>query len=189
MRGSGVAQTSADLSQEGERAMHSFRILTGSLVVLLQAATASTQDITFTRDDFGSDAGARAIVAGDFDRNGWPDLALANAGRNTVTILLNDGGGEMRRAFDVAVGAGPFAVTSGDFSRDGILDLAVANADANSISVLTGRGDGTFTRTDISTSPYLGPRGITTADVNVDGKDLGYTGYGTNVAQILMGRG
>jgi hypothetical protein len=170
--------------------MHSFRILTGSLAVLLQAATAFTQDITFTRDDFGSYAGARAVVAGDFDRNGWPDLALANAGRNTVTILLNDGGGEMRRAFDVAAGAGPFALTSGDFNRDGIPDLAVANADANSISVLTGRGDGTFTRTDISTSPYLSPRGITTTDVNVDGKaDLVYTGYGTNVAQILTGRG
>jgi hypothetical protein len=83
--------------------MHSFRILAGSLAVLLLSATASTQDLTFTRDEFGSYAGSRAIVAGDFDRNGWPDLALANAGRNTATILLNDGGGEMRRAFDVAV--------------------------------------------------------------------------------------
>ena len=50
--------------------MHPSRILNGSLAVLLLAARASAQDVTFARDDYASYAGARAIVAGDFDRNG-----------------------------------------------------------------------------------------------------------------------
>jgi hypothetical protein len=169
--------------------MHWFRISAGSLLALVLATHASAQAVTFARTDHASHSGARAIVAADFDRNGWPDLAQANTGRNTVTILLNNGAGRLKLAFDVPVGAGPFGLASGDFNGDGILDLAVANSDGNSISILTGRGNGAFTRTDISTAPYLGPRGITAVDVNRDGTvDLVYTGYDTNVAQILIGR-
>ena len=111
---------------------------------------------------------ARAIAAADFDRNGWPDIAQANTGRNTVTILLNTNG-VFARGADVAVGLGPFDITTGDYNRDGIADLAVANADGHSISVLLGRGTGMFTRTDIAAAGQS-PRGITTADVNNDGK-------------------
>ena len=74
------------------------------------------------RDDYVSDAGARAIVTADFDRNGWLDLAQANLNRNSVTILLNQRHATLTRDLDVAVGVGPFALATGDFNRDAIPD-------------------------------------------------------------------
>jgi len=153
------------------------------------AGAVSGQTLTFVKDDYASNSGARAIVSADFDRNGWLDVAQANLARNSVTILLNHDGGGLTRAFEIAVGAGPFDLATGDFDRDGIPDLAVANADGNTISILHGRGDGSFQRTDIA-APGRNPRGIATADVNNDGRlDLIYTGYATGTVQVLIGDG
>jgi hypothetical protein len=153
------------------------------------AEVATAQALTFARDEYASDSGARAIVSADFNRDGWPDVAEASLTTNSVTILINHGGSGLVRAFEVPVGLGPFDLTTGDFNRDGIPDLAVANADSHSISILLGRGDGSFTRHDIA-APLQNPRGITTADVNNDGRpDLIYTGYATGTVQVLLGDG
>ena len=165
-----------------------YLVAAASLLLAFQA-DALAQDVTFARDDYASFAGARAIVSADFNRDGLPDVALANSGRNSVTVLLNHRDAGLARAADVAVGAGPFAMTTGDFNRDGIPDLAVANADGNSISVLLGRGDASFTRNDIAAASQ-NPRGITAADVNHDGKlDLIYSAYATGAVQVLIGNG
>jgi VCBS repeat protein/FG-GAP repeat protein/Big-like domain-containing protein len=151
---------------------------------------AGAQQLTFARDTYASFTGARAMATGDFDRNGWPDVAQANAGRNTVTILLNQQG-TLKNAFDIPVGAGPFDIVTGDFTGDGILDLAVACADANAVAILIGRGDGTFVHTgDLALPQLLGPRGITTADVNGDGfADVVATGYNSSAIVIGFGNG
>ena len=52
--------------------------------LLAFAAGAVAQPVTFIRSDYGSASGARAIVSADFNRDGAPDLAQANNGRNTV---------------------------------------------------------------------------------------------------------
>ena len=153
------------------------------------STSAAAQVLTFARDDYASNLGARAIVSADFNRDGWLDVAHANLDRNSVTILLNQRGSGLVRAFEVAVGAGPFGLAAGDFNRDGIPDLAVANADGNSISILLGRGNGSFARTDV-TAASQNPRGIATADVNNDGRpDLIYTGFATGAVQVLIGNG
>jgi hypothetical protein len=161
-------------------------VLIGCFVV---SATAGAQVLTFSKDDYAADIGARSVVTADFNRDGWPDVALASLTTNSVTVLLNRAGSGLVRAFEVPVGLGPFDLTTGDFNRDGIPDLAVANADSDSITILLGRGDGSFTRADIAV-PSQNPRGITTADVNNDGRaDLIYTGYATGTVQVLLGNG
>ncbi|HEX2342338.1 MAG TPA: VCBS repeat-containing protein [Vicinamibacterales bacterium] len=148
----------------------------------------SSQLINFHR--LPSTPRARGIVAADFDRNGWIDLAHANFGSNTVTILLNQRRSDPAfvRAMDVPVGAGPFDLATGDFNCDGIVDLAVANADAHTISILTGRSSGGFTRVDLPAP--RGPRGIDAAHVNDDGWiDLIVTGWESGTVQVLMGNG
>jgi hypothetical protein len=148
----------------------------------------SSQLINFHR--LPSTPRARGIVAADFDRNGWIDLAHANFGSNPVTILLNQRRSDPAfvRAMDVPVGAGPFDLATGDFNCDGIVDLAVANADAHTISILTGRSSGGFTRVDLPAP--RGPRGIDAAHVNDDGRiDLIVTGWESGTVQVLMGNG
>ena len=99
-----------------------------------------------------------AVTAGDFNRDGWPDLAVANNEADTVSVLLNSGTGTFGAAADFSVrtdglsptpGNGispiePSSVITADFDGDGYLDIAVANTRGANISVLPGTGNGTF---------------------------------------------
>lgn len=94
-----------------------------------------------------------AIVAGDFNLDGYPDLAVANFGADSVSILLNDGTGNFaRQPIDVKVGRGPIALAvayapyvneKGEsvavtLTGSAVPDLVVANFLSNDISVLVG---------------------------------------------------
>jgi hypothetical protein len=156
-------------------------------VTMGSAALAQTP--TFSRADYGSHSGARGIATADFNRDGWPDVAHANTGGDTVTVLLNNPAtGALAVSADVPVGHGPFDIATADFNRDGTPDLAVANADNDTVSVLIGNGSGGFTRTDL---PAAGnPRGITAADMNGDARpDIVYTAFLQNRVQVLDGNG
>jgi hypothetical protein len=158
------------------------------LLALFSASTATAQPPSFTRDDDASFAGARGIVTADFDGNGWLDLAHANTGRNTVTVLLNHTGGSngFTRAYDVPVGTGPFDIATGDFDRDGVPDLAVANADNNTITVLIGKRGGGIASSSTISAPG-NPRGLVIADMNGDGwLDIAYTRYQQRQFVILF---
>jgi hypothetical protein len=68
-----------------------------------------------------------AVAVGDFNRDGRPDLAVANRGGDSVSILLGRGDGSFESTVvSVKVGKGPVALAVGDFNHDGQPDLAVA---------------------------------------------------------------
>ena len=84
-----------------------------------------------------------AIAQGDFDRDGWTDVAVAYEGTSDVVVLRNDrAGGWTARSFPA--GGVPRLLAVGDFGGDGIADIAVANGTSGSIDVLHGLPDGTF---------------------------------------------
>jgi len=79
-----------------------------------------------------------AILTGDFNNDGKLDLAIANAGDNTVTLLLGNGDGTFTQASGspYPVGTFPFSIAAADFNGDGKLDLAVANLSDGTVSIL-----------------------------------------------------
>ena len=92
-----------------------------------------------------------SVAVGDFNGDGIPDLAIANAGSNNVTVLLGNGAGDFSVATGspFAVGDFPASVAVGDFNGDGIPDLAIANSaicsiSGNSVTLLLGDGSGGF---------------------------------------------
>ena len=137
----------------------------------------------------GSQPGS--IALGDFNGDGILDMAVANSGDNTLTILLGKGDGTFTTtASSPQTGTYPSFVTVGDFNRDGKADLAVANRDSSNVTILLGNGDGTFTAA--ASSPETGylPQSMAVGDFNGDGMlDLAVLNPGVNTVTILLGNG
>ena len=89
-------------------------------------------------------ASPSALSAGDFNRDGKLDLAVAEYNSNRVEILLGNGTGSFTPAGAFAVNAGPDSLAIADLNQDGSIDLIVGNGGAGNLSVLMGNGDGTF---------------------------------------------
>ncbi len=137
-------------------------------------------------------AGPEAIVAGDFDRDGHVDLAVASplASPPGVTILLGSTTGDFTPQPIVPVGALPDALAVGDFDRDGVLDLAVCDKSVpGSVVILHGNGNGGFP-TASSVPVGDNPTAIVAADFDRDGRlDLAVAYEGSNVIQVLHNTG
>jgi uncharacterized repeat protein (TIGR01451 family) len=140
-----------------------------------------------------------AIVIGDFNGDGKPDLAVANSGSNNVSILLGNGDGTFQPAVDYAAGNSPSAIFVGDFNGDGKLDLAVfqagnsQNSAAGSVSILLGNGDGTF-QAPKTTALTASATAMAVADFNLDKKsDLAVTTqnltFGLVEVEVFLSKG
>lgn len=123
-----------------------------------------------------------SLAVGDFDRNGFQDLAVTETGFDaggpvgtTVSLIMNNGDGTIRRGPVLPVGNLPYSVKVSDFNADGIQDLAVANAYSDSVSILLGIGDGTF-RPRLNFSVGRVPYSVTVGDFNGDGRQDFATG-------------
>jgi hypothetical protein len=89
---------------------------------------------------FGTGTKPLAAVVADVNRDGRPDLVVANDGSDTVSLLLGNGNGTFQAARSVAVSISR-ALRVGDINVDSLPDLVMATYNANSVSVLLGQRD------------------------------------------------
>jgi uncharacterized protein (TIGR03437 family) len=135
---------------------------------VLAALAAAAQDISFVVQPDSLVATGNfccAIVAGDFNGDGKPDLVVGG-GPSGLTLLLNNGaGGFTARSIATSV-ANSTVLAIADFDKDGKLDLVIVG-DAGTY-LLFGNGDGTFRQ---SSSPISSMSGavVLVADFNHDG--------------------
>ncbi|HLL73930.1 MAG TPA: FG-GAP-like repeat-containing protein [Pyrinomonadaceae bacterium] len=129
-----------------------------------------------------------SLMAGDFNLDGNPDLALAN-GANGVTVMLGNGDGDFPDVKGYAAGTGPVQVAVRDFNGDSKPDLATANVGSDNVSVLLGDGSGAFgAATNFAVSDD--PRALVAGDFNGDGKfDLAAASPKARVVSVLLGNG
>jgi len=150
--------------------------------------------------DFAVGEAPVSVVVGDFNGDGVPDLAVANAGdpqldeqSGSVSLLLGVGDGTFRPGVSLSAGLSPSSLAMGDFNGDGKLDLAVTDCLSGSVWVLLGNGDGSFQegKSFASDSAANGsPEGIAVGDFNGDGKsDLPSPLNRWDTFSLLLGNG
>jgi hypothetical protein len=88
-------------------------------------------------------AGPTALVAQNFNGDTKVDIATANSGDGTISVLPGLSDGTFGDKLDSIVGGTPLSLAALDFNSDGKLDLLVAKDDGT-VSALRGKGGGTF---------------------------------------------
>ena len=135
------------------------------------------------------------IAAADFNSDGNVDLAVANHGIKTVTVLLGNGRGQFALApgspFGVESNPHPHGIAVGDFDGDKKMDIAIDSWAENKVLVLSGKGDGTFqtpgVKLDVGKMPY---QRLRSADLNEDGNtDIITSNFESSSVSVLLGDG
>src|ERR1041384_5684396 len=157
-------------------------------------SVSSAQSITFAKVvNIKAGAAPRSVALGDFNRDGKPDVAVANSNSKTVTVLRGNGNGTFTQTASIPFSTPPMFVVAADFDNDGKLDLVVANSADSNIYFVHGDGAGNFSG-PVATSAALDlgsfSHAIAVGDFDGDGKlDLAVTNSQSNVVSILLGNG
>jgi hypothetical protein len=108
------------------------------------------------------------IAVGDLNRDGWLDLAVANADSHSINLLFNTGNGDFGPPVSLPFGDNPRGIAIGDFNRDSVPDIVATKFMGTTVEVLYGAGDGTFPRRLALQAPS-GAQGVTVGDFDNDG--------------------
>jgi hypothetical protein len=136
-----------------------------------------------------SGAPVQSVVA-DFNGDGFPDVATADAafGPSTMVVFLGKANGDFQSPVSYPTGYFTSGIVTGDFNNDGILDLLAMSQDGT-IAMFLGKGDGTFQTPQVDTIGGL-PVAIVLGDFNRDGiLDFATIDYFGNSASISLGKG
>src|SRR5262249_55915503 len=118
---------------------------------------------------YATENGPFSIPAGDLDRDGHLDLAVANRGSASVSVVINRGNGTFRTGVVYPVQISPHPLIMADLDGDGDLDLAAGNRSSASVSLLFNQGNGQL-KAAVNVPAGDTPRGISAADLNKDGQ-------------------
>lgn len=157
-------------------------------------------DGTFQSSQMDVGIGMSEIAVGDFNRDGFKDLAMSGSSARLYLLRGNGDGTFVQQPTQTLIpgenhlGEDGTDIDVGDFNRDSIQDLVVAvSLNGSRTVILIGNGDGTFRAPHIITEPEIRiPHYQAVADYNGDGsQDLALSlGWGfQGMIEILKGNG
>lgn len=146
----------------------------------------------------GVDLCPYSVAISDLGGDSDNDLAVANGGIASVSVLLNNGDGSFAPHVAYAVGPAPTSVAAGDLDGDDYADLAVADHGiwplyCRDVSILLNNGNGTFAHEvlhDIGHTPFS----VAIGDLDGDNdNDLAVTHdgakFGDSFVSVLLNLG
>jgi hypothetical protein len=139
------------------------------------------EDVTATSGTFDSSSKSLGVAVFDYDRDGWPDLVVANDTQPNK-LYRNQRNGTFK---DIAVEAGiafstegkaraGMGLDTGDFNHSGTDGIAITNFDNEMVGLYRPLGNGTFEDVAVQAgvglpSKYSLGFGCMFADLNLDG--------------------
>ncbi len=132
-----------------------------------------------------------SLTTGHFNgASGDLDVAVANFGDNTISILTGSTTGTLTVGSPISVGHAPEAIRSGDFNGDGYSDLVVANYSDGTVTTLLNNQTGSFTHSTISvgSGAHSGPQALA---INGSGGSLmlAVANYKDNTISVMQSNG
>jgi hypothetical protein len=167
-------------------------VFSAGLLFSLAVGNATAQSFSSAvKYDTGSNPQGGAV--GDFNGDGYADVAIACTYTNNVTVFINKGDGTFQNGVSYPTDTWSLGVAVGDLNKDGKLDLVVENTNGGSnstgsISVLLGNGDGTFQAA--VNYDVLGFGFVKIANLNNDmNPDVVVASKNGQAAMVLLGNG
>jgi hypothetical protein len=186
-----------DLNGDGKPDLVAANAGDSTVSVLVNTTAPGQSTLSFaTQQTFATGADPVFVTAADINKDGTPDLVVANSGDNTVSVLLNTtapGAATVsfatQQTFTTATS--PVALAVGDVNGDGKPDVAAVCAGANTVSVLLNT-----TAPGATTASFAGqqtfatgtkPQSLAMGDLNGDGvPDLAVANNGDGTVSVLL---
>ncbi|PQJ97664.1 beta strand repeat-containing protein [Chromatium okenii] len=185
---------SADVNGDGKLDLITANYSSNNVSVLLNTSTSGTVSFA-AKVDVTVGTGPKSVTSADVNGDGKIDLITTNRDSDNVSVLFNTSTAE-KVSFakkDYVVGDSPARVTTADVDGSGRADIIVTNAGSDTVSVLkniSAVGSSLFFADKIDFKTGDNPLGVTSADVNDDGKaDLIVANYYDETISVLLNTG
>jgi hypothetical protein len=186
-----ISVSIGDIDGDGKPDLAVANYSSSTISVIRNTSTSGTVSFA-AKVDFTTSTNPFSVSIGDIDGDGKPDLAVANAGSSTVSVLLNtstSGTVHFAAKVDFTTGAYPESISIGDIDGDGKPDLAVANGGSNTVSVIRNTStSGTVSfaaKVDFTTG--TAPISVRIGDIDGDGKpDLAVANQSSNTVSVFL---
>src|SRR5882672_7831109 len=164
-------------------------VLSGALVLVLAVSPVLAQSLLKSRRDFIVGDHPVAVVATDYDGDGFLDLITVNqqtGGNGDIALVKGFGDGSFRKVSSFTSGLLPTSLVYTDVDNDGRADLVMSNLRSQEVTVHLGIPGGFGAK--LSTAVVGTPNGVAVGDWNGDLKpDIAVLNGAQGNIAILLG--
>ena len=132
-----------------------------------------------------------SITAGDFNSDGWPDVAIGMNGQKYIGILFGQGNGTFSPFTPYWTNSVSLhqSIIAADINHDGRLDIIITETNNNKLGVILGHVNGTFfNEITYFTGDFSYPFAVALGDFNKDGRlDVAVANMLSDDAGVFLG--